>query len=48
MTFLSVDQYGRISADRVAAALTDKTILVSVMAANNEIGTVNPVVVADL
>src|ERR1051325_3324115 len=39
VTFLPVDQYGRVSAQQVAEALTDKTILVSIMAANNEIGT---------
>src|SRR5207248_1494252 len=36
-------RYGRVSAAQVAAALTDKTILVSVMAANNEIGTLQPI-----
>jgi cysteine desulfurase len=43
VTFLPVDVYGRVTADQVAAALTDQTILVSVMAANNEIGTLQPV-----
>ena len=43
VTFLPVDKHGQVSAEQVAAALTDKTILVSVMAANNEIGTVNPI-----
>src|SRR5208282_1493603 len=43
VTFLPVDKYGRVSADQVAAALQDKTILVSVMAANNEIGTLQPI-----
>jgi cysteine desulfurase len=43
VTFLPVDKYGRVSAEQVAAALTDKTILVSVMAANNEIGTLQPI-----
>jgi cysteine desulfurase len=38
-----VDRHGRLSAQQVADAITDKTILVSVMAANNEIGTVQPV-----
>src|SRR5262245_56654622 len=37
VTFLRVDRDGRVSAEQVAAALTDKTILVSIMAANNEI-----------
>ncbi len=43
VTFLPVDEYGRVTADQVADALTDKTILVSVMAANNEIGTLQPI-----
>jgi cysteine desulfurase len=43
VTFLPVDEYGRVTADEVAAALTDQTILVSIMAANNEIGTLQPV-----
>jgi cysteine desulfurase len=43
VTFLPVDAQGRISAEQVAAAMTDKTILVSVMAANNEIGTLQPI-----
>jgi cysteine desulfurase len=42
VTFLPVDRYGRVSAAQVAEALTDQTILVSVMAANNEIGTLQP------
>lgn len=42
VTFLPVDQYGRVSPEQVAAALTDRTILVSIMAANNEIGTLQP------
>jgi cysteine desulfurase len=43
VTFLPVDKDGRVSAEQVAAALTDKTILVSIMAANNEIGTLQPI-----
>jgi cysteine desulfurase len=43
VTFLPVDKYGQVSAEQVAAALTDKTILVSIMAANNEIGTLQPI-----
>ncbi|MDR2445812.1 MAG: cysteine desulfurase [Treponema sp.] len=39
VTFLSVDKYGKIKTDALKAALNDKTLLVSVMAANNEIGT---------
>ncbi len=43
VTFLPVDKFGRVSAEQIAEALTDKTILVSVMAANNEIGTLQPI-----
>src|SRR4029077_4394152 len=43
VTFLPVDKEGRVSAEQVAAALTDKTILVTIMAANNEIGTLQPI-----
>ena len=43
VTYLPVDKFGRVSAEQVRDAVTDKTILVSIMAANNEIGTVMPV-----
>ena len=43
VTFLPVDEYGRVSAEQVFAALRDDTILVSVIYANNEVGTVNPI-----
>jgi cysteine desulfurase len=43
VTYLPVEQDGRVSPAAVKAAMTDKTILVSIMLANNEIGTVNPV-----
>lgn len=43
VTYLPVDKYGQVSAEQVREALTDKTILVSIMAANNEIGTVQPI-----
>lgn len=43
VTYLPVDKYGQVSAEQVRAALTDKTVLVSIMAANNEIGTLHPI-----
>jgi cysteine desulfurase len=42
ITYLPVDHYGQVAPDDVKKALTDKTILVSLMAANNEIGTLHP------
>jgi cysteine desulfurase len=42
VTLVPVDASGVVSAEAVAAALTDETALVSVMHANNEIGTVQP------
>lgn len=41
ITYLPVDEFGRVTAAQVEAALRDDTILVSVMYANNEIGTNN-------
>jgi cysteine desulfurase len=43
VTYLPVDKYGQVSAEQVREALTDKTVLVSIMAANNEIGTLQPI-----
>lgn len=40
VTFLGVDEYGRVRMDELKAAVGPETLLVSVMAANNEIGTV--------
>ena len=42
-TFVPVDEYCRVDPDQVADAFTDQTILVSVMHANNEVGTLQPV-----
>jgi cysteine desulfurase len=38
-----VDRYGRVDPDQLEAALTDRTILVSIMLANNEVGTIQPI-----
>ncbi len=43
VTYLPVDQYGLVDPDDVGRAITDRTILVSVMYANNEIGTIEPI-----
>ncbi|RUL83383.1 cysteine desulfurase family protein [Tautonia sociabilis] len=43
LTVVPCDGFGRISAEAVAGAITDRTVLVSVMAANNEVGTINPI-----
>ncbi len=40
---LPVDRYGRVDPDHVEAALTDRTILVAIMLANNEVGTIQPI-----
>ena len=43
VTYLPVDEYGLVDPDDVKKAITDKTILISVMHANNEIGTIEPI-----
>ena len=43
VTYLPVDRYGLVDPDDVGRAITDKTVLISVMLANNEIGTIEPV-----
>ncbi len=43
VTFLDVDSEGRVSLEALKNAVTDKTVLVSVMFANNEIGTIEPI-----
>src|SRR5262245_2939539 len=40
---LPVDRYGRVDPDDVERALTERTILVSVMLGNNEVGTIQPI-----
>src|SRR6266542_5289343 len=41
-TFLPVDSFGTVDPDDVARAVTERTVLVSVMLANNEVGTIEP------
>jgi len=43
VTYLPVDKEGRVDPDDVRRAITDKTVLVSIMYANNEIGTIQPI-----
>lgn len=43
VTYLSVDQYGRISLQELEDAIRPETILISVMFANNEIGSIQPI-----
>jgi len=43
VTYLPVDEYGLVDPNDVKKAITNKTILISVMHANNEIGTIEPI-----
>ena len=43
VTYLPVDEFGLVDPEDVAGAVTDRTTLVSVMLANNEIGTIEPI-----
>ncbi len=43
ITFLPVDQYGQVDPELVRNSIKPQTILVSIMTANNEIGTINPI-----
>jgi cysteine desulfurase len=43
LTVIAVDEYGRVDSADVAAAIRDDTGLVSIMAANNEVGTIQPI-----
>ena len=43
ITYLPVDHFGLMNPDDVKKAITDKTILISIMHANNEIGTIQPI-----
>lgn len=43
VTYVKVDQYGIVNPQDIKAAISDKTILISIMQANNEIGTIQPI-----
>jgi cysteine desulfurase len=43
ITYVGVDKYGLVAPEDIKKAITDKTILISVMHANNEIGTIQPI-----
>jgi len=43
VTYLGVDKYGMVSPVDVKKAITDKTVLITIMHANNETGTINPI-----
>jgi cysteine desulfurase len=43
VTYLPVDKYGMVDPDAVRNAITDKTVLITIMWANNEIGTLHPI-----
>ncbi len=43
VTYLPVDKYGMVSPDDVKSAIKDTTVLISIMLANNEIGTIMPI-----
>lgn len=43
ITYIPVDRFGLVNPEDVKKAITDKTVLISVMYANNEIGTVQPI-----
>ncbi|MGZ6256161.1 MAG: cysteine desulfurase family protein [Candidatus Limnocylindria bacterium] len=43
VTYLPVDRYGRVDPAEVEAAITERTTLVSIMYANNEVGTIQPI-----
>lgn len=43
VTYVPVDEYGVVNPEDIEKAITDKTVLISVMFANNEIGTIEPI-----
>ena len=42
-TYVPVDQYGRVDPNKVEEAITDDTVLITIMHANNEVGTIQPI-----
>ena len=43
VTYLGVDKYGLINLEELKKAITDKTVLITIMYANNEVGTIEPI-----
>jgi len=43
VTYVPVDEYGRVDPDEVGRAITDQTVLITIMYANNEVGTIEPI-----
>ena len=43
VTYIDVDRNGFINLDNLVNSITDKTFLISIMFANNEIGTIEPI-----
>jgi len=43
ITYLPVDRFGRVDPDDLNRAITPRTILISIMHANNEVGTIQPI-----
>jgi cysteine desulfurase len=43
VTYVDVDQYGQVSSSDIERSITENTILISVMHANNEVGTIQPI-----
>ena len=43
VTYLPVDEHGMVTARQIADAITDRTVLVTIMHANNEVGTIEPI-----